>query len=182
MKSLSGMTIAILVADGFEEEELTRPRTALDEAGARTVVISPNPTIVKAWNHGNWSQEHMVDQSLEDAHASNYDALLLPGGVMNPDNLRLEPKAIQFIREIAGAGKPIASICHGPWTLINAQAVHGKTVTSWPSIWIDLQNAGAHWVDKEVVIDGTLITSRKPDDIPAFNEAMIQVFGAHRQG
>lgn len=175
-KELEGYKVAILVANGFEELEMTKPREALDKAGAKTVLISPEKNTVRSWVNGNWSASYPVDLTLDAAHAANYDALLLPGGQMNPDFLRLNPKAIDFIAQFGKAGKPIAAICHGPWTLINAGLVKGKTVTSWPSIKVDLENAGAKWIDKEVVVDGKLVTSRKPDDIPYFNEAMLKVF------
>ncbi|MEX0940196.1 MAG: type 1 glutamine amidotransferase domain-containing protein [Candidatus Babeliales bacterium] len=175
-KNLENLKVAILVADGFEESELVQPRKALNEAGAQTILISPQKNKVKAWKHGQWSDEYPVDLSIEKANPEDYDTLLLPGGVMNPDKLRMVPQAIDFIIRIAKAGKPIAAICHGPWTLIDANAVQGKTVTSWPSIRTDLMNAGAQWVDREVVVDDNLVTSRKPDDIPAFNEAMIELF------
>lgn len=177
--NLNGKKIAILIADGFEEVEMTKPREALKNAGAITHIISPiipEKNKVLSWHNHNWSNTYNVDVHLEEADASDYDALLLPGGVMNPDTLRLYSKAIEFIKKIGNANKPIAAICHGPWTLINAELVKGKTVTSWPSLQVDLKNAGANWVDKKVVIDGKLVTSRKPDDIPAFNDAMIELF------
>jgi len=175
-KKLENYTVAILVADGFEESEMVQPRSALQEVGATAHIISPEEGSVRSWVHGNWSKEYSVDLLLDVAHASKYDALLLPGGVMNPDKLRLHKKAIDFIVEMGRARKPIAAICHGSWPLINAGLVSGKTMTSWPSIRIDLENAGATWIDNEVVVDGQLVTSRKPDDIPAFNEAMIALF------
>lgn len=175
-QKLYGKKIAILVANGFEEYEMTKPRAALNEAGAITHIISPEKNTVRSWLHGNWSNSYDVDIHLDDAIHSDYHALLLPGGVLNPDTLRLYPKAIGFIAMIGNAGKPIAAICHGPSTLINADLVKGKMVTSWPSISIDLENAGALWIDKQVVVDGQLVTSRKPDDIPAFIEAMILLF------
>lgn len=176
MSTLEKYKVAILVANGFEESELAKPRQALDQAGALTRIISPEKNVVRSWIHGNWSNDYAVDVHLDEANPSDYDALLLPGGVMNPDKLRLYPEAINFIKKIGNAGKPIAAICHGPWTLINAGLVKGKMVTSWPSIRIDLENAGANWVDREVVVDDRIVTSRKPDDIPAFNEAMIKLF------
>lgn len=176
-EKLKSMKVAILVANGFEQVEMTRPRQALNEAGAITQLISPEKT-VKGSHHDQPGDEFSVDVLLDKAKADDYSALLLPGGVFNPDHLRLLPKAIQFIRQIFVANKPIAAICHGPWTLINAEAVKGRTLTSWPSIQIDLINAGAHWVDKEVVRDGNLVTSRKPDDIPAFNTAMVNLFAS----
>lgn len=174
--TLSGRRIAILVADGFEQVELLEPRKALDEAGATTLVVSPANDKVKGWNTKDWGNEVPVDVPLEEAKASDFHALLLPGGVMNPDHLRMNPKAVSFVKQFTDAGKPVAAICHGPWTLIEAAAVNGHTMTSWPSLKTDLKNAGANWQDKEVIRDGKLVTSRKPDDIPAFNREMIQMF------
>jgi protease I len=175
-KRLDNLKVAIIVADGFEQVEMTKPREALEKAGAKTILISPKKT-VKGCHHDKPGDEFPVDVLLDDANPQDYAALLLPGGVFNPDQLRLLPSAINFIRQIFTAGKPVAAICHGPWTLINAEVVKGKTLTSWPSIKIDLINAGANWVDKEVVRDGNLVTSRKPDDIPAFNQAIIELYG-----
>lgn len=180
-KQLKNYKVAILVADGFEESELAQPKRALENAGFVAHIISPAQTMVRSWSHADWSHPYTIDVTLDDACPEDYGSLLLPGGMMNPDTLRLYPSAIDFISKIAQAGKPIAAICHGPWTLIDANAVKGKTVTSWPSIRKDLENAGAHWVDKEVVVDGLLVTSRKPDDIPAFNEAMIALFAQHKK-
>lgn len=176
MTKLTGLKVAILATDGVEESELIRPRKALDDAGATTFLVSPKKSKVKAWSAGNWATEYPVDAHLFSANADAYDALLLPGGVMNPDHLRMIPEAVEFVKKFADAKKPIAAICHGPWMLINAQAVKGRTVTSWPSIKEDLINAGANWLDKEAVDDGNLVTSRKPSDIPAFNARMLQVF------
>lgn len=175
-KALKGMRVALLVTDGFEEVEMTKPRHALEEAGAEVILISPQAGHVQGYNHDAKGNSFKVDLPLSQASAGNFHALLLPGGVKNPDKLRLEPEAIAFIKEIGRQGKPIAAICHGPWPLINAELVSGKKMTSWPSLEIDLKNAGAHWVDEEVVISKNLVTSRKPEDIPAFNKAMIQVF------
>lgn len=172
--NLNGKKIAILATDGFEQSELTEPRKALEQAGAKTIVIAPRSGSIKGWNHTDWGQSVKVDQTLDQANPNEFDALVLPGGVMNPDHLRMTPKAVDFVREFAGSGKPIAAICHGPWTLIEAGVVKGKTMTSWPSITTDLINAGARWVDQEVVSDGQFITSRKPDDIPAFNRTLIE--------
>jgi protease I len=166
--------VAVLVENGFEQSELVEPKKALEEAGARAEVISPQQGKVKAWDHTNWGIEVQVDRRLDEARPDEYDALLLPGGVLNPDKLRINPKAIEFIRHFATAGKPIAAICHGPWTLIEAGAVKGRRMTSWPSLATDLRNAGADWVDEQVVVDNGLVTSRKPDDIPAFNRKMIE--------
>jgi len=179
--SLQGKKVAILVADGFEQSELIEPRKALDEAGATTTVVSPNDGKVRGWNHKEWGNEIPVDMPLQSAKTDNFDALLLPGGVMNPDKLRMNPEAVQFVKNFADAGKPIAAICHGPWTLLEAGGVGGHTLTSWPSLKTDLKNAGAIWVDKEVVSDRNLVTSRKPDDIPAFNREMIRLFAEDRR-
>jgi protease I len=178
--NLQGKKVAILVTDGFEQVELLEPRKALDDAGATTKVVSPAGKKAKGWNHREWGDEVPVDVALDSAKAEDFDALLLPGGVMNPDQLRMIPKAVEFVKQFTDAGKPVASICHGPWTLIEAGAVRGRTVTSWPSLKTDLKNAGATWVDKEVVSDQSLVTSRKPDDIPAFNREMIRLFGEGR--
>jgi protease I len=181
-ETLNGKKIAILVTDGFEQAELLQPRKALDEAGAVTTVVSPAEGKVKGWNHKDWGQEVAVDLALNSAKAGDFDALLLPGGVMNPDHLRMQPEAVNFVKQFVKAGKPIAAICHGPWTLIEAGGAQGHVMTSWPSLKTDLTNAGATWVDKEVVSDKKLVTSRKPDDIPAFNREMIRLFadaGAH---
>jgi protease I len=171
---LRNKRVAVLVENGFEQSELVEPKKALEEAGARAEVISPQQGKVKAWDHTNWGIEVQVDRRLDEARPDEYDALLLPGGVLNPDKLRINPKAIEFIRHFATAGKPIAAICHGPWTLIEAGAVKGRRMTSWPSLATDLRNAGADWVDEQVVVDNGLVTSRKPDDIPAFNRKMIE--------
>lgn len=175
-KELKNMRVAILVADGFEQVEMTKPRQALAEAGAETVLISPKGGEVQGYNHDKIADSFKVELTLDNAHAKNFDALLLPGGVQNPDSLRLVPEAIAFIKKMGDAKKPIAAICHGPWTLINAGLVKNVTLTSWPSLKTDLNNAGAHWVDREVVVDKNIVTSRKPEDIPAFNEAMIKLF------
>jgi len=172
--NLSGKKIAILATDGFEQVELTEPRKALDEAGATTIVISLESGEIKGWKFKEWGDTVKVDKALEDANPNDYDALVLPGGVINPDHLRMEPKAVNFIRQFISTGRTVAAICHGPWTLVEADAVRGRKVTSWPSIKTDLKNAGASWVDQEVVIDGQFIFSRKPDDIPAFSKAIIE--------
>jgi protease I len=179
-ENLEGKRVAILVADGFEEVELTKPRQALDEAGAETVLVSPAKGKVKGWKHGEWGEEVPVDLPLAEARGDEFDALLLPGGVMNPDHLRREPAAVRFVRGFFDAGKPVAAICHGPWMLAEANVVAGRHLTSFPSIRTDLKNAGARWADREVVTDGNLVTSRKPDDIPAFNREMIQLFAHSR--
>lgn len=174
--TLGGKRIAILVDNGFEQVELLEPRKALDSAGATTTVISPAGSKVKGWNMKEWGKDIPVDVPLKEAKAEDYHALLLPGGVMNPDHLRMNPDAVSFVKKFIDAGKPVASICHGPWTLIEAGGVEGHTMTSWPSLKTDLTNAGANWEDKEVIRDGKLVTSRKPDDIPAFNREMIDMF------
>lgn len=179
--NLQGKKIAILVADGFEQIELLEPRKALDEAGATTRVVSPADKKVKGWNTKEWGNEVPVDVPLRSATAGEYDALLLPGGVMNPDHLRMLPEAVHFVKLFVDSGKPVAAICHGPWTLIETGGLKGRTVTSWPSLKTDLKNAGANWVDKEVVRDEQFVFSRKPDDIPAFNREMIQLFSQGAQ-
>lgn len=181
-KNLDGLNVAILVAEGFEQQELTEPRIALDEAGATTKIVSPEESEVWGWNHFDKGELFKVDVPLTDANSDDFDALLLPGGVANPDQLRTRPEAVKFIKDFFTAGKPVAVICHGPWTLIEAGVVKGRKITSWPSLKTDLINAGAEWVDEEVVVDNGLVSSRKPDDIPAFNEKMIEEFaeGRHR--
>jgi len=174
MQKLNGKRIAILVEDGFEQIELTSPKQALEEAGAQTQIVSPKRDKVKGWQHTQWGQEFPVDVSIEQANANNYDALLLPGGVMNPDKLRTNKSAVQFVRSFFEQRKPVAAICHGPWMLVEADVVKGRRVTSYPSIQTDLKNAGANWVDQEVVVDQGLVTSRKPDDLPAFNQKMVE--------
>jgi len=175
-KPLDGMKIAILVTDGFEQVEMTEPRKALDKAGATTQIVSPKDGHVRGWKHHDQADSFKVDVPLAQARAGDFEALMLPGGVVNPDALRLNDKAIAFVRSFAEAGKPIAAICHGPWTLINAGGVRDREMTSWPSLRADLTNAGAKWVDREVVVDGPLVTSRKPDDLPAFNREMAKLF------
>jgi protease I len=181
MNTLEGLKVAILVDDGFEQLELLEPRKALDKAGATTQVVSPRIKRVRGWNLKNWRDEVPVDLTLDRAQPDDFDALLLPGRVMNPDKLRMQPQAVEFIKAFCDAGKPVAAICHGPWTLIEAGAVRGRRMTSWPSLKTDLRNAGAEWVDQEVVITGNLVTSRKPDDLPAFNRAMIELFSRARR-
>jgi protease I len=180
---LDGLRVAILIADGFEQVEMTEPRKALKDAGAKTQIVSPNEQEVQGWNHFDHADKFPVDVPLERANADDFDALLLPGGVANPDQLRMIDAAVNFVKSFVDSGKPIASICHGPWTLIEAGAAKGRTMTSWPSIRTDLKNAGARWVDEEVITDNGIVTSRKPDDIPAFNRKMIEEFkeGKHRR-
>lgn len=182
-KKLEDKKIAILATDGFEEVELSEPRKALKEAGAKTYIISPESGTIKAWNHTNWGDTYEVDRTLDEVSAEDFDNLLLPGGVLNPDQLRMNDKAVQFVSEFLHAGKPIAAICHGPQILIETKELAGKKMTSYPSIKTDLINAGVKWVDEEVVVDQGLTTSRNPDDIPAFNNKMIEEFyeGIHKE-
>jgi len=176
MAQLDGIKVAILAAEGFEESELLEPRKALQAAGAETKVVSPAQGEVQGWKHFDEGEKVAVDVPLESARSEDFDALLLPGGVANPDLLRTLPRAVEFVRGFVDAGKPIAAICHGPWTLIEADAVRGRKVTSWPSLKTDLQNAGAQWVDQPVVTDRGLVTSRKPADLPDFNRKMVEEF------
>ena len=176
MNELAGMKVAILAEQGFEQTELMEPRRALDEAGAETRIVSPQHDRIRGWKHTEWGDEVEVDVPLDDTDASDFDALLLPGGVMNPDRLRMNPDAVAFVRAFAEAGKPIAAICHAPWMLVEADLVEGRRITSWPSLMTDLNNAGASWVDEPMVRDGLVVTSRKPDDIPQFNRGMIDLF------
>jgi protease I len=176
--SIQGKRIAILATDGFEQVELTEPKKALEQAGGKTEVIAPKSGEIKGWNHTEWGDKVRVDRTLDQAKPEEFDALLLPGGVMNPDHLRMEPKAVEFVRAFCRSGKPVAAICHGPWMLVEAGVVQGKTITSWPSLKTDIRNAGGNWVDKEVSTDGQFITSRNPGDIPAFNRAIIEKIGS----
>jgi len=173
---LKGKKIAVLATDGFEQAEMVEPRKALEQAGAKTVLVSPRSGEVKAWNSTDWGNKYQVDMTLDQAKPDQFDALLLPGGVMNPDKLRLEPKAVQFAKAFFDEGKPVAAICHGPWLLVEAGVVRGRKLTSWPSLKTDIRNAGGSWEDAEVVVDHGLVTSRKPADIPAFNRKMIEEF------
>jgi protease I len=181
MTDLKGLKVAILVESGFEQVELTEPRRALDQAGAETRIVSPQNGRVRAWNLTEWGDKFPVDVPLDQARADDFDALHLPGGVMNPDTLRMQPKAVAFVKAFFDAGKPVSVICHGPWTVIEAGAARGRRITSWPSLETDLRNAGAEWLDQEAVVDGNLVSSRKPDDIPAFNQAMIDLFSDARE-
>ncbi len=175
--NLAGKNIAILATDGFEQAELTKPKKALEEAGATTQVVSPSDKKkIKGWDVKDWGEEVQVDIPLKSANAEKYDALLLPGGVMNPDHLRMDPEAVKFVKKFFEQDKPVAAICHGPWMLVETGEVRGRTVTSWPSLKTDIQNAGGTWVDQEVVVSNGVVTSRKPDDIPAFNREMIELF------
>lgn len=176
-EKLNAKKVAILVTDGFEQDELEKPRKALDDAGAKTSVVSPKEGKVKGWKFTDWGNEVSVDVPLNKARPEDFDALLLPGGVINPDKLRMDEKAVQFVKSFFDSGKPVAAICHGPWTVIEAGAARGRRIASWPSLKTDLRNAGAEWVDSEAVTDGNLVSARKPDDIPSFNQAMIELFG-----
>jgi protease I len=174
---LNGKKIAFLTAnEGVEEVELTEPRKAVTEAGAETELLAPETGEVQAFNHLDKAETFSVDKAVGDASASDYDGLVLPGGVANPDNLRTHPEAVSFVRDFFAAGKPVGVICHGPWTLIEADVVKGRKLTSWPSLQTDLRNAGAEWVDEEVVVDAGLVTSRKPDDLDAFNSKIVEEF------
>lgn len=176
-KRLSSLSVAILATEGFEYVELVSPREALDNAGATTQVVSQQAGTIRGWNHHVPGDDVPVDATLDDVVADDFDALLLPGGVMNPDQLRMDPRAVSFVRAFADAGKPIAVICHGPWTMVEADVVRGRRMTSWPSLRTDLRNAGATWVDEPNVVDGNITSSRMPDDIPLFNRATIKLFG-----
>jgi protease I len=171
---IKGKKIAILATDGYEQVELTDPKKNLEQAGATVDVISIKKGQIKGWDKTDWGKSVKVDHLVSEVKPSDYDGLVLPGGQINPDKLRTDQGAVSFIREFVESGKPVAAICHGPWGLIEADVVKGKTVTSWPSVHTDLKNAGANWVDKEVVQDGNLITSRKPEDIPAFSDKLIE--------
>ena len=173
---LQGKHIAILADTGVEQSEFEHPRRALENAGATTDLVSPQDHHILAWQHDNWGSSFLVDVPLKNAQPQQYDALVLPGGVINADKLRMNHDAIDFVRHFADSGKPIAAICHAPWLLIEAGAVGGRTLTSWPSLQSDLTNAGADWVDREVAVDEGLITSRKPEDIPVFADKMIEQF------
>lgn len=181
MPDLKGCKVAILATDGFEQVELTEPRKALEEAGAETTIVSPKPDEIRGWKHTEWGDRVKVDQPLDGASPDHFDALLLPGGAMNPDKLRMEPKAVKFVQAFFEANKPVAAICHGPWMLVEAGVADGRKIASWPSIQTDLRNAGAEWKDEEAVTDGNLVSARKPDDIPAFNRAMVELFSKGRQ-
>jgi protease I len=174
---LNGKKIAFLTAnEGVEEVELTEPLKAVKDAGAETELLAPEAGEVQAFNHLDKAETYPVDKAVGDASADEYDGLVLPGGVANPDNLRTHPEAVSFVRDFFSAGKPVGVICHGPWTLIEAGVVDGRKLTSWPSLQTDLRNAGAEWVDEEVVVDNGLVTSRKPDDLEAFNAKIVEEF------
>lgn len=171
---LSNKRVAILATDGVEQVELLEPKKALEAEGAKTEVISPKDGKIKGWNHTDWGTEIPVDVNLQSADPNNYDALLLPGGAMNPDHLRQNPAAVQFVRAFFESHKPVAAICHAAWMLVEADVVRGRKLTSWPSLKTDIRNAGGNWVDQEVVTDQGLVSSRKPDDIPAFNRKVVE--------
>jgi protease I len=183
-KQLDGCKVAILACDGFEQSELFEPKQALEKAGAQTAIVSLKTGEIKGWAKDEWGESIAVDQTLDTASPADFDSLLIPGGVMSPDKLRTNKKAVAFVREFLDSGRPIAAICHGPQMLIDTGLVGGKNLTSWPSLKIDLMNAGANWSDEEVVTDNGLVTSRKPEDIPAFNKKMIEEFseGSHPPG
>jgi protease I len=175
-EDLKGKTIAILATDGFEQSELLEPRRALEEAGAHTEVISPHGGNIKAWNMKDWGEEIPVDVEINAADPQRYDGLLLPGGTMSPDKLRQEPRAVEFVKSFFEQHKPVAAICHGPWMLVEAGVIKGKRLTSWPSLRTDIRNAGGEWVDEQVVEDDLLVTSRKPQDLEAFNRKILEMF------
>jgi protease I len=175
-KELKGKRVAALVTKGFEQSELFDPKKALERAGATVSVVSPEAGTVRGWSSGEWGQDTGVDETLDQAAADQYDALLLPGGVINADHLRMNGKAVQFVKDVYDAGKPIAVICHGAWILADAGVVEGLTLTSYPSLQTDLRNAGAEWVDQEVVADRGVVSSRRPQDLPAFSHKMIEEF------
>jgi len=174
MEKLKGKTVAILTENGFEEVELTNPKQALEEAGATVHIISPQKEKVKGWNHDHWSIDVPVDKNISDARADDYDALMLPGGVLNPDRLRRNKEAVEFAKDFLETGKPVAAICHGPQLLIETGLLEGRDMTSYPSVQTDLKNAGATWHDREVIVDNGLVTSRSPKDLEAFNKKMIE--------
>ena len=175
-RSLAGKKVAILAADMFERVELEQPRKALDEAGAKTEIVSIHDGQIQGFDHFDPKNKVKVDKTVEEVSADDYDALFIPGGVGNPDQLRGDENAVNLVREFATSGKPIAAICHAPWVLVEAGVARGRTLTSWPTLQTDIRNAGGTWVDKEVVVDDGIVTSRKPDDIPAFNKKMIELF------
>lgn len=183
MAKLSGKRIAIITENGFEQVELTSPKQALEEAGAQVDVVSPQKGKVKAWDHDHWGIEVSVDVELKNANPNDYDGLLIPGGVMNPDKMRTNPDCVAFAQQFMNNNKPVVAICHGPWLLVETGTIKGKTMTSYPSIQTDLKNAGVNWVDKEVVVDNGLVTSRSPKDLDAFNRKIVEEFaeGVHQR-
>ena len=178
--TLKQKKVAILAADMFERVELEEPRKALEDAGAEVEIVSLEAGEIQGFDHFDPANKVKVDRTVDEASVDDYDALLVPGGVGNPDQLRGDENAVAFVRGFADAGKPMAVICHGPWVLVEAGVVRGKRVTSWPTLETDIRNAGGDWVDDEVVVDGSLVTSRKPDDIPAFNREMLRIFSGER--
>jgi protease I len=182
-KKLNGKRVAALFTDGVEQVEFTDPAKALRDAGAEVTVVSLKPGEVKAWDHGKWGEQFKVDMTVEQAQPNEFDALLLPGGVMNPDKLRMNQDAVHFVKEMVRSGKPVAAICHGPWLLVEADVVRGRTLTSYPSVKTDIINAGGNWMDQEVVVDEGIVTSRSPKDLPAFDQKMIEEFaeGKHKR-
>jgi protease I len=177
-KDLRGKRIAFLLTNGFEQVEMTQPRMALQEAGAKTQIVAPAKGDIQGMNHNDEGDKFKVDITLDKANPGDFDALVLPGGVLNADELRTYPDAVSFVRAFFDQGKPVAAICHAPWMLVEAKVVSGRTLTSWPSLQTDIRNAGGKWVDHEVVQDGQLTTSRQPDDIPMFNRKMLEAFAA----
>jgi protease I len=177
---MKGKKVAILAADMFERVELVEPRTVLEDAGAEVEIVSIESGEIQGFDHFDPASKVKVDRTVEEASPDDYDALVIPGGVGNPDLLRGDENAVSFVRAFHEAGKPMAVICHGPWMLVESGVVHGKRVTSWPTLKTDIRNAGGEWVDEEVVVDGNVITSRKPDDIPAFNREMLRIFSRER--
>jgi protease I len=182
-RKLQGKKVAVLAADMVEQVELVEPRQALEDAGAETELISIHPGEIQGFNHFDPADKHKVERTVEEVQASDYDALFVPGGVGNPDQLRGDENAVSFVRDFFEAGKPVAVICHGPWILVEADVVRGRKLTSWPTLQTDIRNAGGNWVDQQVVVDQGLVTSRKPDDIPAFTDKMIEEFceGKHAE-
>jgi protease I len=176
--SLSGKTIAFLATDGVEQVELTEPWRAVVGAGGRSELVALKAGTIQGVNHDEKGDSFPVDKTVGEADADTYDGLVLPGGTKNPDRLRMDKDAVEFVRSFFDAGKPVAVICHGPWTLVDADVVRGRSITSWPSLQTDLRNAGANWVDEEVVVDGNLVSSRKPDDLPAFTHKLVEVMAA----
>lgn len=178
---LQGKTIAFLATDGFEQVELTEPWKAVEDAGGQPVLVSLKSGKIQGVHHDKPGDQFKVDQVVKDVDAADFDGLMLPGGVFNPDALRMDNDAVEFVREFFQQGKPVAAICHGPWTLVEAGVVEGRTLTSWPSVKTDIRNAGGNWVDEECVVDQGLVTSRNPDDLPAFNKKMVEEFaeGVH---